>query len=129
MKNQFLLSVLCLLSLFLFTSCEKEDDCTPGLLESVIVGEWSVTDGGFISGNVEFHADGTFADENEALVFNTIGATDVIEFTYVVDSHSQLRIRADIGTDIIDYIVQIFSFDCDEVELSITGLEYTLKRR
>lgn len=129
MKNQFLLSLLSLTLLFLFTSCDKDDDCTPGLLESVIVGEWRVTDGGFTSGNVEFHADGTFTDEDEALVFNTIGATDVIEFTYVVDSQSQLRIRANIGTDIIDYIVQIFSFDCDEVELSISGLNYTLKRR
>ena len=120
MKNILLLPMLLLV---LFSSCKKDDDCVPGSLSTVIVGEWD-TD----YGNVEFHANGTYTDPDEALVFNTIGATEVEEFTYVVDSNTRLRIRADIGTDIIDYIVQVHDFSCDKINLEITGLDYTLER-
>jgi hypothetical protein len=115
---------------FILSSCKQEEEvCMPDPLETIIVGKWRVTSHGFSDGDVEFMANGTFLDDNEALVFNTIGASDVVGMTYIIDSNTRFRIRVDIVTDKIDYIVQVADFTCREINLSITGLDYTLKKR
>lgn len=122
MKNLF---YFLLSATLIFTSaCGKDDDCVAGSLESVIVGEWRVTSNGIHDGDVEFQSDGTYIDQDEALVFNP-NQTDM---EYFVDSPSQIRIRVHLITP-ADYIVQIQDFDCDEIHLSSVGLDYTLQRK
>ena len=121
MKNLlFLLSVASLTLL----SCDKDDDCTPGTLESVIVGTWNVQFDGDQLGEVQFLEDGTFIDNAEALVFNPTDA----DMSYFVDSETTMRIRVEIGAP-VDFTVQVADFSCDEVNISITNLDKELRRK
>lgn len=108
---------------FLFTlaSCKDDDNCVPGDLETVIVGQWDV-DG--TSEEVEFRADGTFIDNNETLVFNPDGD----DMEYFVDSESLIRIRVNISTP-ADYLVPVSNFTCNEIDLSVAGFDFTLNRQ
>ena len=121
MKHFLLL--LSLVSLTL-TSCDKDDDCTPGSLETVIVGTWNVQYDGDQLGEVQFLEDGTFIDNDEALVFNPTDA----DMSYFVDSETTMRIRVEIGAP-VDFNVQVESFTCDKVNISITGLDKELNRK
>lgn len=105
------------------SACNDDDDCVPGFLEDVIVGEWSVSSNGTHDGNVEFLSDGTYLDPNEALVFNPNND----DMVYFVDSDTQIRIRVQLITP-ADYIIQIQDYGCDEINLSAVGLDYTLTR-
>lgn len=107
----------------LITACDNDNDCDPGLLEDVIVGQWQVSSNGTNEGNVEFLSDGTYLDPDEILVFNP--NQDHME--YVVDSETQIRITVQLITP-ADYIIQIQDFSCDEINLSSVGLDYKLTR-
>src|SRR5688572_2738722 len=121
MKN--LLLLLSLVSLTLF-SCDKDDDCTPGSLETVIVGTWTTLCNGTERCEVQFLADGTFIDDEEALVFNPNGA----EMEYFVDSDTMIRIRVVIGSP-VDYHIPVTRVECDEITLDIATVEYELDRK
>ena len=117
MKNLF---YFLLPLLFLLASCNDDDDCVPDDLDTVIVGKWDVEG---TSEEVEFLADGTFIDNNETLVFNPDGD----DMEYFVDSESLIRIRVNISTP-AEYLVPVADFTCDEIQLSVAGLDYTLDR-
>src|SRR5688572_27376037 len=120
MKYFILLSFISLASF----SCDKDDDCTPGTLESVIVGTWTTQCNGTESCEVQFLEDGTFIDNEEALVFNPTGAN----MEYFIDSETMMRIRVVIGTP-VDYIIPVVSKECDEITISIATVEYDLDRK
>ena len=115
MKN---LIFLFLAATLVFASCEKDDDCNSTDLASIIVGEWNVTG---TQGSVEFQADGDFIDNNEILVFNF----DQVDMEYTVDSQTQMHISVPPA----NYTVIVQDFDCDEVNLSVAGFDFNLKRK
>ena len=98
------------------SACKDDDDCVPGFLEDVIVGEWNVE----TFGNVEFQSDGTYLDPDEVLVFNP--NNDTMQYTVVSDSEARIIVGP------VHYIVQIQEYGCDEIQLSVVGVDYTLTR-
>lgn len=121
MKN-FLLP-LCLVALTLF-SCDKDDDCTPGFLESHIVGTWQLECNILETCEVQFLENGTFIDDSEALVFNPNG--DVM--TYTVVSDDQIRITVpSIGP--AQYHINVVDYTCDVLDLEFASIEYHLVRK
>lgn len=111
-------------------SCEKDDDCIPGFLDAVIVGEWRVSSSGSSDGDVVFHANGSFEDDDESLVYNTFGDEPFSALTYFVDSDAQIRIHGDLSTtNDLEFIVPVGEYGCDEISLSVLGVDYTLKRK
>ena len=109
------------LLLFLFSSCEKDDNCIPLSLADTLVGEWTVLSTG---SDIEFTSDGLHIDPEEALVFNPNGTP----MSYVVDSNSRLRIQVTIFTP-VDYIVTVSDLECDRLVVTVSGLEYELKKK
>ena len=115
---------------FVLASCKKDDDCIPGFLDTVIVGEWRVSSFGSTDGDVVFHANGTFEDDDESLVYNTFGDEPFSTLTYFVDSDTQIRIHGDLNTtNDLEFIVPVDDYSCDEINLSVLGVDYTLKRK
>ena len=113
-----ILLFLLLAATLVFSSCEKDEDCTdPANLASVIVGEWNVVGWG---ATVEFQADGDFIDDDEILVFNF----NNVDMEYIVDSPTHMRIIVDPA----EYMVTVSSFECNQINLSVAGFDYELTR-
>ena len=124
------LVLLCLIVTLAFAACKKEDNCVPGFLETVIVGEWRVISFGSSDGDVVFHADGTLEDDDEALIYNTFGDEEFSSITYVIDSDFQMRIRGELATtNDLEFIVMVDNYSCDEINLSVLGVDRTLERK
>ena len=96
----------------------------PGSLSSILTGEWKVSSAGFQEGDVEFKSDGTYIDEDEVLVFNPNQET----MTYTIDSDVLFRIHVQLISQ-VSYNVTVSDYTCDEISLSVSGLDYTLSRK
>ena len=129
MKNLFFLLISA--SLLTLMSCDKDEDCNPGSLETNIVGEWNVT----ITGlplpvvQVEFRANGDLVDQSGVLVEDVILGMTVESKTYSVPSDTIITLTASNSLGSLDYNVDVVSYTCDEIIVIDQGTEYTLKRR
>ena len=110
-------------------SCNKDDDCTPGTLETTIVGEWGVTTLGIPAGDVEFHANGELTDNDDALIAGEVGGVILDQKSYTVNSNSSFTLRAENGANFIEYDVDVISYTCDEIKIEVSGISATMKRK
>lgn len=120
LKNGFLLFFAC--SILFLSSCKK-DDCTAPIIEENIVGTWEES---FSGDEVEFKADGTLIDENDALV----GVGDASTKTYEIVGN-ELNISASEigGGSSVTFTFSIEGNECDEIKLGVLGLTSTLTRK
>lgn len=127
MKNLFFLLLSALvLSL---SSCDKNEDCEPGALNTNIVGEWNVTLEGISLAQVEFRANGDFVDQSGYLVPDVIAGITVEAKTYTIPSDTMIRMIASNSFASVNYDVDVISYTCDEIVVDVNGTEYILKRR
>jgi len=120
LKNGFYLLFAC--SILVLTSC-GDDDCTAPIIDENIVGSWEESFSGDI---VEFKADGTLIDENQAL----LGVGDESTSTYVIVGNTVSITAVEVGggsSVSVDYSVE--SNECDEIKLGVLGFTSTLSRQ
>jgi len=117
------------LAILLTTSC-KDDDCVAGNLETVIVGEWKVSVGVLPVGDVEFEANGDLIDPSGVLIDGEVGGGVILDHkSYNVESNSRFSVRADNGTDFVEYDIDVNEYTCDEIIMVALGTELKLTRK
>jgi len=119
--TQFFL-VLSILILGL-SACSKDDCIAPNISENII-GVWEVS-----GDEVEFKADGTFIDENDAI----LGVGDMSTKTYTI-TEDELEVSAssvgDFGSTTITVGFLILENECDEIKIDgFIGSSVTFKRK
>ncbi len=120
LKNSFLLLFAC--SILFLTSC-KDDDCTAPIIDENIVGTWQES---FSGDEVEFKADGTLIDENDALV----GVGDASTKTYaIVGNGIDISATEVGGGSSATFTFSIEGNECDEIKLGVLGFTSTLTRQ
>ena len=116
------------LAILLTTSCNKDDDCVAGNLETTIVGNWRLTLAGATLGEIEFKANGDFIHDDNILIPEQIAGAPVETKTYSVQSNSLFTLRASNSLSFSDFPLTVTSYDCDEIVTNVQGLEYRFKR-
>ncbi len=115
------MSLLKKLSVFLFvfvigfSSC-GDDDCAAPAISENIIGTWDTT---VSSGEVEFKSDGTYIDNNDALLGVEINGVVYDDRTYVVNGDSLVLTVSDpngSGESSIGF--EVTQNECDEIKLS-----------
>jgi hypothetical protein len=125
--KSYILSFLTL-TILLTTAC-KDDDCVAGSLETVIVGEWTVSVGSLSVGDVEFEANGNLIDPNGILIDGDVGGGVFLNNkSYNVESNSRFSVRADNGVDFVEYDIDVSDFNCDEIFMESLGANLKLSR-
>ena len=114
---------------FVFSSCGKEDDCIPGTLATVIVGEWDVKALGIHSGAVEFLADGTLLDPDDALIGAEINGVVLDEKSYVVYGDTLFTATAAKGAQSFEFEFVVTDFGCNKIEIDLFGFPGALERK
>lgn len=127
MKNLFFLLISA--SILAFSACDKDDDCEATDLDTTIIGEWTVTAIGLPAGDVEFNANGTFIDENDALIGDEIGGVPVEGKSFVVNSNTSFTVFATQGTNSLEQDVNVTSFTCDEINMEVQGFNFKMTRK
>jgi len=123
-KNLLLLSLV--LGVVGLSSC-KDDDCVAPELAENIVGTWAPQLSG---GEVEFQADGTFIDPDDALYGVEINGVVYSDKTYSVSGTTLTITVSDpngSGTSSSDF--EITQNECDEIKISFLIISETLKRK
>ena len=125
LKNRFLLFFAC--SILFLTSCNKDDskECiAPDIVEN-IVGTWKQSGSGDV---VEFKANGTYIDTNDAL-FSGIGGTFSFKSYEIIEDLISLKITKVGDTITYGAAFSIVANRCDEIKLIIIGSTSTLTRQ
>jgi hypothetical protein len=124
-QNTFFLLIL--VSGIAFSSCKKEDSCTPPDVTENIVGTWDLR---LSAGAVEFKADGTLLDPSDALYGVEINGVVYDQKSYSI-SGSTLTITAmpsaGNGSSSIDF--EITGNKCDEIKIEVLGFTETMVRK
>lgn len=108
--------------LFVFTACNDDDeDCMPPALSENIVGEWEVSTTNDV---VEFQADGTLIDPNDAVV----GGSSTADKTYVA-SGMTLTVTVSDGGASFSSEFDVTSNECDEIVVTFIGVDVTFTRQ
>ena len=108
--------------LFVWSACnDDDDDCTAPALSENIVGEWEVSTSGDL---VEFQADGTLIDPNDAV----IGASASADKTYEVDGMTLTVTVSESGASFSSEF-DVTSNECDEIVITFIGIDVTFKRQ
>lgn len=121
---KFFKSILFLLGIAFLTSC-GDDDCEPPTLAENIVGTWEVV---ISNEDVEFRADGTLIDPNDAIIGGEINGTVLNEKSYTV-SGTTVNVRAASGSQFVDADLEMSNIECDEMTASVFGIPVQLKRK
>jgi hypothetical protein len=119
-----LIYLLPVLGLVVFTtSCDEDDDCMAPAISENIVGSWEVSNSGDI---VEFKADGTLDDPNDAIV----GASGLPNKTYVA-TETELEVTAsnDSGSNTFGTTFTVEDNQCDKITISFLGASVDLIRQ
>jgi hypothetical protein len=123
--NLLLVASLLLLSV----ACNKDDDDDPCTnLNDVIVGSWSITALGMDLGDVEFKADGTLLDPDDALIGGEVGGVILDEKSYVVNGNTSFTATAEKGGNSVEVEYDVTAFDCDEITLDVLGIVGKMNR-
>ncbi|MEP6794869.1 MAG: hypothetical protein ABJB16_11120 [Saprospiraceae bacterium] len=125
-----ILFTLLSLALIISSSCKK-DDCVPGNLDTNIIGTWNVKALGQDLGVVEFHANGTLIDPDDALIGGESGGQILDVKTFEVLSNVLVRVQAENAdhSAAIAAEYDITSYTCDDVVMSVFGLEANMSRK
>lgn len=115
--------------LIILSSCNKDEDCVAGDLDTNIVGTWDVIAVGTNTGQVEFKANGDLVDPDDALIGGESGGQPFDIKTYVVSSNSLLTLKAEnnLGGS-VEYDLDITNYDCDKIEFELLGFTGSLNR-
>ncbi len=105
------------ISIFLFVSCSKDDNCEATSLESTIVGKWDVRALGSTTGQIEFKADGTLIDPDDALLGGEVNGMVLDQKSYTVISDTQFSARAENGSNFIEYDFDVIDYSCDKITI------------
>ncbi|MEM6380050.1 MAG: hypothetical protein AAF705_17785 [Bacteroidota bacterium] len=115
MKFNFL-ATLTLVGLILFATGCSEEDCIPPGLAANIVGSWTES---FTNETVEFAADGTFTDPNDALISGEINGIVLNIKTYTVSGDTLITLTAaEAGGQFLSSDFEVANNACDEIMLS-----------
>ncbi|MBK9981826.1 MAG: hypothetical protein IPP15_05275 [Saprospiraceae bacterium] len=127
--KSLLCTFLCL-ALIASSSCKK-DDCVPGNLDTNIIGKWSIKALGQDLGDVEFHANGTLVDPDDALIGAESGGQVLDVKTFEVLSNVLVRVQAENAdhSAAIAAEYDITSYTCDNVVMSVFGVEANMSRK
>ncbi len=120
------------LTLILTSSCKKDEECVATDLGTTIVGEWNVSAVGLPAGSVEFNANGTLIDSGNTLTLGEIGGITLDKKTYAVVSNSMFTVRAENSSNpavFLTYNVDVSSFTCDQMNITVSGYFGTMTRR
>jgi hypothetical protein len=110
-------------------ACNKDDDdpsCTD--LGDTIVGSWSISALEMDLGDVEFKADGTLIDPDDALIGGEVGGVVLDEKSYVVNSNSSFTAKAEKGSNSVEFEYEVTAFSCDEITLDVLGIVAKMTR-
>ena len=123
----FFLLCLCMI---VASSCKK-DDCVAGNLDTNVIGNWSVKALNIDLGNVEFHANGTLIDPDDALIGGESGGQILDVKTFEVLSNTSLRVQAENAdhSAAIATEYDVTSNTCDEIVITELGIDATMSRR
>ncbi len=125
-----ILNLLLFASLLLISAaCNKDDDADPCTdLGDTIVGSWSLTALGMDLGDVEFKADGTLLDPDDALIGGEVGGVILDEKSYVVNGNTSFTATAEKGSNSVEVEYDVTAFDCDEITLDVLGIVAKMNR-
>lgn len=127
MKN--LLYYFLALTFVVFTACEKDEECND--LDTTLVGDWHITVFPIVSGDVEFRANGTLIDTDNTLLDPNIGGVSLDVKTYDVESDSTFSVRAESSINsaiFLEYDVKVNSFTCNDMSVTVNGINGTMER-
>lgn len=122
-KFSYFLLLFAIAPLFLTSSCKK-DDCTAPALEQNIVGSWTL-----ITSTVEFRANGQLLDPDGVLIDGEINGTVLDEKSYVVNGEDSFTVRAESGTQFVEFEYTVASNECDVITLSALGFQVEMSRK
>ena len=122
------LNAICLIWLTIgcisLSSCG--DDCTAPDISTNIVGVWNPVLSG---GEVEFKADGTYTDDTGALLSIGMSSADDVR-TYTIEEMTlTMNVDAADGSGFISVDFEVTQNECDQIKISLLGLEETLNRK
>ena len=127
MKNLMKALVLCTLSCTLsFIACSNDKStCTAPAIEENIIGKWEMSNGK----EVEFLADGTLIDEEDALI--GLGALPFYDQkSYEVNNINLIVKTTDSGgNNISSHQYEMESNECNEIIISFLRVESILTRK
>ena len=125
-----LLFLLIAVSLVLY-ACEKEDEgCTPGKLETNIIGEWKVSVLDLPAGKVVFHANGDLDADPNILTNAYFGSDTLGQKSYVVESDSSVTVTATNNGSVQTSVLTVIDYTCDQINMKTTGdVPLKLKRK
>ncbi|HJW28797.1 MAG TPA: hypothetical protein VJ508_06045 [Saprospiraceae bacterium] len=126
-KMKYLLFSLALLCSVL--ACSKDNNCNAESLSTAIVGKWKVVVFGQTTGDVEFKADGTLIDEDDALIGGEVGGVVLDEKSYTIHSDDLMSVKAEKNSNEIEYDLDISSFSCDEIVFDLGGIPGSLQKK
>ena len=108
--------------MLLFQSCSNQEaSCMINSLESIIIGEWLVSNSNDIS-VVDFQTDGVMVDSTGIMIEGGING-EIFEnrtFEILADTALRLRISGSNGLGLVE-IYSIESYDCEEIHLRRFG--------
>jgi hypothetical protein len=120
MKNLFYF----LLTTLVFSSCSKDEpyNCDDTNLATTIIGPWTVEALG-ADGEVEFLADGTLLDPEDAISGGSINDIPLTERSYAVIGDTILEIESAAvgGTPSFAFEYPVTSYSCDEIAIEVFG--------
>jgi hypothetical protein len=122
-RFSFLFAVVAISGLLFTTSC-SEDECTPPALAENIVGTWTLT-----GSTVEFQADGTIIDPDDAVIGGEINGTVLDQKSYTIIDDMTISVRAESGSLFVESEFDITDSQCDAITLSVFGFDVTMNRQ
>lgn len=112
------------LNAFLLTSC-GDDDCTPPSVSENIVGTWTV-----LGSTVEFQADGTLIDPDDAIIGVEINGVVYDQKTYVAtDSNLEVTAMPSNGSGSSSADFEIAGNECNKITLNVFGVDFAMSRQ
>lgn len=128
MKN--LLYYFLALTMIIATSCDKDDDKCENL-DTAIIGSWEVTVFPIAQGNVEFKANGDLIDTDNTFLAAQVGGVTLDRKTYTIETDSTFSVRAESSVTpqaFVEYDVTVRDFTCDDMSITVLGVNGTMER-
>ncbi len=129
MKRFFLLiTSIAIFSVLVTSGCKKDEEepCTAPAIEENILGKWEATNALGEKNTIEFKADNTFSDPNDAIVGGSTNGVDFTHKTYSVISESEIKFTAstppDSGTSGSTSItMDVKENECNKIVMELQG--------
>lgn len=127
MKNVLFLALT--MTLLVFSSCTKDDNCTAPALETNIVGTWTYVGQ---STTFEFKSDGTLEDPSGEIIDIEINGVNYSEKTYSVNAAGDMitvTAKEPNGTGTSSADLTVTDNQCDKITFEIFGAPVVIERQ